>query len=111
MEILKLNLLLGQEEIFPRFKDADKCYQGRGTATSSIKSSLDNRFVANEEADHTQEQENTAKGTAESQSSEFKRSAKIAFEEIDSDAAKDSKEVPREYLKAKIRVSIQTIAS
>ncbi|CEP15534.1 hypothetical protein [Parasitella parasitica] len=99
------SLIERQEEICPRFKDADKYYQGRGTPAPCVNSSLDNRFVANEEADHPQDQANTVQDTAESQSSGFKRSAKIAFEEIDSEAADDSKEVAREYLKAKIRVS------
>ncbi|CEP09367.1 hypothetical protein [Parasitella parasitica] len=43
--------------------------------------------------------------TADGRSSGYKRRAKIIFEEIDSEAADDSKEAAREYLKAKIRVS------
>ncbi|CEP19611.1 hypothetical protein [Parasitella parasitica] len=70
------SLIERQEEICPRFKDADKYYQGRGTPAPCINSSLDNRFVANKETDHPQDQANTVQDTAKSQSSGFKRSEK-----------------------------------
>ncbi|CEP14958.1 hypothetical protein [Parasitella parasitica] len=96
---MELNLLLRQEEIRPRIKDTDRYYQGRGTPGPCINSSLANRFVANEEADHPKDQWKTVQDAGESQSSDVKRSFKISFEEIiDSEAADDSKVVAHESI-------------